>query len=112
MKVDDLGNPLVTPRAFDLSVLGDNQANLAVTGSSQTLTPGITVPDAGCQAMFTNIGTQTVFLRTDGTVATVNNGHPIMANTQVVFTLKGGAALRAIAATTGSTLYVTLGLGA
>ncbi len=93
--------------------LADTQ-NVVVTGSPQTLTLNYQV---GTNAMrVCNIGTQTVFFvindATSGKTASVTTSTPIPAGNTEVFTLGNGAVnLSIVAATTGSTLYVTQGEG-
>jgi hypothetical protein len=86
-------------------------SNIAVTGTAQSLT--LPAPSVSLrQVVLTNVGTQTVFYRDDGTTATAANGMPLLANSQVVVSIKNNTtALSVIAATTGSTLYVTVGAG-
>lgn len=111
-RTDDAGTPGVIARIFgsDQFIKGST-GNLVVTASAQTATLGATVPSVGCIARIANIGTQTVFVRFDGTVPTVSNALPILPNTVELFDLGPGATVQAIAAATGSTLYVTLGYG-
>lgn len=64
--------------------------------------------------LVTNIGNQTVFLElgTDAVTAALATGMPIPAGSARVLTLTAGEThFAAIAAATGSTLYVTLGEG-
>lgn len=86
--------------------------NLAVTGSSQPIQ--ITRSGVGTQSVrIHNIGNQTVFLNfgIDNTVTvTATNGFPILANTYETFTFEHDFNyIAAIAATTGSTIYITTG---
>lgn len=106
---DERGAAYVGQRAFE--ALAGNTANLAVTAADQTLTITQVIPPGGCVAIVTNIGTQTVFVRMDATVATVTNAIPVLANSQVTFGVNFGATPRAIAAASGSTVYLTLGNG-
>jgi hypothetical protein len=96
--------------------------NLVVTGTAQSITlPSVssvpaqisTISDAGLYSyILTNLGTQTVFVRCDGTTPTVSNAMPLLANSQVVIGIaKSVTACQAIAATTGSTVYATVGAG-
>lgn len=111
---DDSGTQPVLARVFGADqFLSGNTANLAVTASDQTVTVSQTIPATkGCQARLVNVGTQTVFFRFDGTTVTTSNGIPLLPNTAEVFDILPGASIHAIAAATGSTLYVTLGFGA
>lgn len=88
-------------------------SSVAVTGTAQTLSLGTTtLPSTLSQVMLTNVGTQTVFYRTDGTTATTSNGMPVMANARVLISVPfGTTALSVISSTTGSTLYATVGVG-
>jgi hypothetical protein len=107
--------------AFPFVPIGPT-TNLAVTGTAAN----ITLPTAGAAPtqvastvdfglysyVLTNNGTQTVFIRCDGTTATASNAMPLFANTQVVISLaKSVTACSAIAGATGSTLYATVGAG-
>lgn len=96
--------------------------NLVVTASAQSLTlPTVlsvpsqasTVTDFGLYSyLLVNIGTQTVFFRCDGVTATVSVGTPIAAGMAYVISLdKTVTACSAIAGSTGSTLYATVGRG-
>lgn len=93
--------------------LADTQ-NIVVTATAQPLTLNYQI---GTNAMrVCNIGTQTVFIvindATSAKTSTVAIGMPIPAGNTEVFTLgNGSTSLSIIAATTGSTLYVTQGEG-
>lgn len=106
---DDRGSAYQGIRSFE--ALSGATANLGVTAADQTMTITQVIPPGGCVGLFTNVGSQTVFIRMDSTAVTVNNGIPILPNTQVTFGVNFGATPRAIAAATGSTLYLTLGNG-
>lgn len=113
IRTDDSGTQPAFIRVFGADqFIGGSTANLAVTASDQTVTVTQTIPAKGCQARLVNSGTQVVFFRFDGTTVTVNNGIPLLPNTVEVFDIMLGASIHAIAAATGSTLYVTLGYGA
>lgn len=85
--------------------------NLAVTGTSQTLTVGA-VPAGRTALLLTNIGTKTVFWRYGSSAATAAASVPIMANTSMIVDFpEGETAISAIAGDTGSTLYATPGIG-
>ena len=84
---------------------------LAVTATSQA----VTYP-AGCKSLgITNVGTQTVFVRstpTGDTTAATTADFPIPAGQQRTITVNQDyTRLAAIAAATGSTIYVTPGEG-
>ena len=85
--------------------------NVAVTGTAQNLTIA-TAEVSARQVVFTNVGTQTVFFRCDGVTATSSNAMPLLSNSQVVLTIPGPqTTCSAIASTTGSTMYATVGSG-
>jgi hypothetical protein len=86
-------------------------APLAVTGAAQNATITYDTKQL-CTYLLTNVGTQTVFVLfgTSPTV-TVNNGFPVLANSQSTFTGPPNATVQAIAAAVGSTLYVSAGEG-
>lgn len=84
--------------------------NIAVTGSAQTLTFTQEVSGA-TNLRLANVGTQTVFVRTDGVTATAAAGMPILANSVEVIDKGSRATLSVIAGATGSTLYATTGFG-
>lgn len=111
----------VAAQAFPFVPVGPT-TNLAVTASAQSITLPTVVStpssvryaaDFGLQSyVLSNLGTQTVFLRCDGTTATASNAMPLLANAQVVVSLdKSVTTCSAIAASTGSTLYATVGAG-
>lgn len=105
---------LVALSAFSAPFAPLDTTNLAVTGTAQNLTLSTerVANTFQRQVVLTNIGTQTVFFRHDGTTATVANGMPLIANSQVVLTLPYSTnALSAIAGAVGSTLYATVGAG-
>lgn len=66
-----------------------------------------------CSARLANVGTQTIFVKVDGTTATLANGIPLFPNTAQIFTIapSEGNPISAIASAVGSTLYVTFGEG-
>lgn len=80
--------------------------NLAVTATAQdlALTAGLGT------IRIANVGNQTVFIHF-GDTATVANGIPLLANSAEVFAKGAVNSLSAIAAGTGSTIYVTTGDG-
>jgi hypothetical protein len=95
-------------------------SNVVVTGTAQTLTLPTPYPVQGTlyQYVFNNVGTQTVFFLCDGfastapTTVTSSNGMPVGAGVAIVISyLSTINACSVIAATTGSTLYVTMGAG-
>ena len=94
-------------------IAGNVTVNLAVTASSQTLI--CSTDNSSTQFRVVNIGTQTVFLAygTAGTtpVATVSTCIAMVAGSVEVFTFPQNVVLAAIAGNTGSTIYVTPGIG-
>lgn len=92
---------------------GDTQ-NIAVTTSAQTIN---LVYLFGTRAIrVCNIGTQTIFfVINDGTssnTASINTSTPVPAGNTEIFTLPTGAtSISVIAASAGSTFYVTEGEG-
>lgn len=107
---------LAAPPLFPLGT-----TNVAVTGTAATLTLSTATTSARIrsidnlglkQLVLTNVGTQTVFVTVDGTTATAANGMPLLPNSQVVVSVDfSQATVSAIASSTGSTLYATLGIG-
>lgn len=92
-------------------VAGTTQ-NLAVTASNQYL--ALTGGGDASSLRIVNIGTQTVFLLfgTGTVAATVANAVPLLAGVIEVFAIGPSVtSLAMIAATTGSTVYVTPGYG-
>jgi hypothetical protein len=96
-------------KAFEPTGLTVNEA---VTGSVETLSIPARLSDRDGAIRVANVGTQTVFITLDGTAATTDNGIPLIANTVECFAMPAGKLdIKHIAATTGSTLYVTPGRG-
>jgi hypothetical protein len=86
--------------------------NAAVTGSAATITFVSKTSDLDGAVRVANIGTQTVFIRLDGTTPTTSTGIPLLAGTAEVFSVPtGSTTVKHIAAATGSTIYVTPGRG-
>lgn len=91
---------------------GSNTVNIAVTATSQTLTFSPIVPVGGGNLRLVNIGTQTVFVCRGTSTATTTGCMPILPNSEFVMTVSGQVtSLSVIAATTGSTLYASVGHG-
>jgi hypothetical protein len=89
--------------------------NLAVTAAAQAV-PVVDTAARMVNFRIANVGTQTVFFLAAGQgqaapVATAANGIPLLPNTAETFTLPPNPQISAIAASTGSTLYVTSGEG-
>ena len=93
-------------------------AALAVTTTSQSLdlpASGGATKGGDMQVLLTVVGTETVWIAI-GEAAVIpstsnESSFPVIAGTQRIFTLPAGQTLNAIASATGSTLYVTQGLG-
>lgn len=82
-----------------------------MTGSSITVT--LTRPsDVNSSVRLANIGTQTVYVRLDGTAPTTSTGFPMPANTVETFSMPVGSTTVKVIGSSGSTLYVTAGRGA
>lgn len=98
---------------FVVPFLPQGTTNIAVTGTAQSLSIGTsTLPSTLTQLVLTNVGTQTVFYRADGTAATTANGMPILANSSITVSVPASTtALSVISSTTGSVLYSTVGAG-
>lgn len=87
--------------------------NIAVTAAAQTVTLNYSLGTVAIR--FCNIGTQTVFIlfgEDTQTAATVSNAIPIPAGQTEIFTASTDTvSFSVIAASTGSTLYTTVGEG-
>jgi len=94
-------------------VQGTNTSNAAVTGSS--VATAVPVSGIGMRSMrIANLGTQNIFVKLGASTVTVttSTGMPILANTAEVILLRNDEThIAAIAATTGSTMYLTVGEG-
>lgn len=90
---------------------GSATTNVAVTGTAANVTISASHPWA-TTVRLANIGTQAIFVQFGGT-ATSTTSMPMAPNTVEYMTLPndGGTTISAIAGTTGSTLYATLGVG-
>lgn len=95
-------------RPFDANTATQN---VAVTASNQST--AITATGQGTRSIrLANVGTQTVFVTITDAAATasVSTSIPVVANSVEVFLLrKENAYINVIAASTGSTLYWTVG---
>jgi hypothetical protein len=97
---------------FQPAATAANTSNIVVTGSNQTFTLSPTVGSDGGTVRMTNIGTQTVFVALGTVTASLTTSMPVLANSIETFSLPGGVnTLSVIAASTGSTLYATVGQG-
>jgi hypothetical protein len=98
-------------RPFDLQ---SDAVNLAVTGSSQVLAVNSTA--IGTRSVrVANIGSQTIFIKfgTANTTVSATSGTPMIPNSVETFLLRNEVThIAAIAGSTGSTMYVTVGEGA
>lgn len=90
---------------------GGYTTSVAVTASSQALNLPITMPVEGATLRLVNDGTETVFVTFDGSAATAANGMPLLAGKAETFTIGPGESIHVIGASTGSTLYATMGDG-
>lgn len=96
--------PPFTPRGGATSTV-----NLAVgVAAASLVVPRL--PANGGEIRISNIGTQTVFVAFSGT-ATLGTSMPLQSNTFEIFSCPDNTTLSAIAAATGSTMYVTAGEG-
>lgn len=96
--------------------------SVAVTATAQSLTLPVSTafartgdaitPNLSAQVLVTNVGTQTIFLRFDGVTATVANAAPVLSNARAVFSVPpNSTAISVIGGATGSTVYLTPGVG-
>jgi len=94
-------------------VQGTNTSNAAVTGSSAAT--AVPVARIGFRSIrIANIGTQNIFVKLGASDVTTltTTGMPVLANTVALFLLRPDEThIAAIAATTGSTMYLTVGDG-
>ncbi|HEU4636896.1 MAG TPA: hypothetical protein VFS41_11995 [Edaphobacter sp.] len=91
--------------------LGATQ-NEAVTATFETISLAGKLPDKDGAVRLLVIGTQTVFVRLDGTTPTTSNGIPLRPDQPESFKMPVGQVdIKHIASATGSTLYVTPGRG-
>lgn len=101
----------VRTSAFQIGGGVSSTTSVAVTASSQQLTLP-SVSSDGNSAVLTTIGTQTVFIAYGSVTASVTTSMPLLAGTQQTIAIPGGVSqISVIAASTGSTLYVTIGEG-
>jgi hypothetical protein len=84
--------------------------NEAVTTSAETISLSAKLNDIDGSVRLLVIGTQTVFVRLDGTAPTTANGIPLRPDQPETFAMPtGGLDIKHIAGAAGSTLYVTPG---
>lgn len=84
--------------------------NVAMDGTAKTITID-PVSDVDGTVYLVNSGTQTIFVRLDGTAPTTSTGAPLLAGTAQTFSMPvGQTTVKAIGAA-GSTLYVVPGRG-
>lgn len=89
--------------------LGDAQ-NSVMDGTAKTITIA-RLGDASGTVYLVNIGTQTIFVRLDGTVPTTSNGAPLLAGSAQTMSMPTGSTTVKSIGTAGSTLYVVPGRG-
>jgi len=94
----------------------NSTVNLAVTGSSSSVTIQGVDGSSGPVLRIVNVGTNTVFIAWAGpgtaATASLTTSMPMLPNSVETFTLPTNTTqLSAIAATTGNTLYITRGEG-
>lgn len=86
---------------------GDTQ-NVAMDGTAKTIT--IARPsDKDGSVNIVIIGTQTVFVRVDGTVPTTSNAKPLYAGSDGTLGMPAGSTTVKLIGAAGSTAYVTPG---
>jgi hypothetical protein len=92
-----------------------NSFNITVTASAQTLQVGSIQTFGNAQYRLTNVGTTTIFVTLGPSgacvAATTSNGMAIVSNTSIIVSSYPNACIGVIGAATGSTLYVTNGIG-
>lgn len=94
-----------------LPVGATQNASVTTTAATVTLTEKVSDFDGTVRLLV--IGTQTVFVRLDGTTPTTTNAIPLRPDQPETFTMPTGKLdINHIASSTGSTLYVTPGRGA
>jgi hypothetical protein len=99
----------VIGRAFEPTGVTQNEA---VTASAEVITLTGRLSDRDGVVRIANIGTQTIYIRLDGTAPTTSTGFPMLANTVECFSMPAGSTtVRHIAGSTGSSIYVTPGRG-
>lgn len=84
--------------------------NVAMDGTAKSITIG-RPSDVECAVNIVVIGTQTVFVRLDGTVPTTTNAKPLLANTDSTLWVSQGVTTVRLIGAAGSTAYVTPGRG-
>ena len=88
---------------------GDTQ-NVAMDGTAKTITIARQSDVDGSVNVVVS-GTQTVFVRVDGTTPTTSNAKPLLASTDSTLTMPTGSTTVKLIGAAGSTAYVTPGRG-
>lgn len=96
-------------RAFE--PIGATQ-NAVMDGTAKTITLTDALPDRDGSVYVANIGTETAFLRLDGTTPTNTNAMALPAGSAQAFSMPVGKTAVKIIGAAGSTVYVTGGRGA
>lgn len=78
-------------------------------GATTTALTLPTIPQEGCSARIVTVGTQMIQVSLSGAATTSST--PFLANSSEVISIPPGSTFQAIAASTGSTVYVTFGIG-
>lgn len=89
--------------------LGATQ-NAVMDGTAKTITIS-RVSDVDSSVNVVVIGTQTAFVRVDGTAPTTSNAKPMLANSDQTLQMPAGSTTVNIIGSAGSTVYVTPGRG-
>lgn len=98
-------------RAFQPFAGPNATQNLAVTGTSQTMTFSTGFTDVDTVRIVVD-GAEDVFIEFYDSAASTTTSMMMLANTAEVFSVrKGTLSIKFIAATTGSTVRVTVGTG-
>jgi hypothetical protein len=98
----------VYDRAFE--PIGATQ-NVAMDGTAKTITLAQAAGDRNTSVNIVVSGTQTAFVRLDGTTPTTANAKPMLANTDQTLSMPAGGTTVKLIGTAGSTVYVTAGRG-
>lgn len=111
MKADD-GLPVLIPRTF--KPFSGTAANLALSGSTQTVTLTQTIPQGGCNVRIAANGSVALHLRIGPAASATTSDMLMLPNTVEVFTIDSGDSITAILDTgsSGTTINCTLGMGA
>lgn len=97
---------------FQPAATAATTSNIAVTTASQTFTLAPSVGADGGSMRVTNSGTQNIFWALGSVTASMTTSMVMQPNTTETFSLPGGVnTISVIAPATGSTMYVTVGIG-